>query len=124
MLGSCVYQESNRLPPNFKRYPGLRGGAPGPDLPNLYLEPRGRFVVEAFGVRQASWGTLWPSALSLCNRHIDLYPASAPFELPPISLPFLALNYGGQDSTQFFVSFFISLLLKIFSASLSKSCNV
>lgn len=118
MLGSCVYQESNRLPPNFKRYPGLRGGAPGPDLPNLYLEPRGRFVVEAFGVRQASWGTLWPSALSLCNRHIDLYPASAPFELPPISLPFLALYYGGQDSTQFF------LLLKIFSASLSKSCNV
>lgn len=89
MLGSCVYQESNRLPPNFKRYPGLRGGAPGPDLPNLYLEPRGRFVVEAFGVRQASWGTLWPSALSLCNRHIDLYPASAPFELPPYLPSFL-----------------------------------
>lgn len=85
-------------------------------------------MVEAFGVRQASWGTLWPSALSLCNRHIDLYPASAPFELPPISLLFLALYYGGQDSTQFFVFFvfffFISLLLKIFSASLSKSCNV
>lgn len=106
MLGSCVYQESNRLPPQLQVLPWAQGGGPpGPDLPNLYLEPRGRFVVEAFGVRQASWGTLWPSAHSLCNRHIDLYPASAPFELPPISLPFLALNYGSQNSTQFFVSF-------------------
>jgi len=83
-------------------------------------------MVEAFGVHQASWGTLWPSALSLCNRHIDLYPASAPFELSPYLPSFFGpeLRRPRFDSILSLPSLCELYLLFFFSASLSKSCNV